>query len=71
MAIKLSDLISQKEAAELRGVTIQAIAHLIKAGRFTTVEVGGRTMLLRKEVLAYKPKRAGRPRKKPRTKKRR
>jgi Helix-turn-helix domain len=63
MPIKLQDLISQKEAAEMRGVTIQAIDYLIKAGRLKGVNVGGKTFVLRKEVEEFQPKRTGRPRK--------
>lgn len=63
MKIDLSDLVSQREAAEMRGVTVQAIHFLVKRGRFTVVEVSGKTFLLRKEVEAYKPDVGGRPRK--------
>lgn len=63
MKIDLSDLVSQREAAEIRGVTVQAIHFLVKRGRFTIVEVSGKTFLLRKEVEAYKPNVGGRPRK--------
>jgi excisionase family DNA binding protein len=65
MAIKLEDLISQKEAAEMRGVTIQAIDYLIKKERLRGIRVGGRTLVLREEVARYKPGRPGRPKKKP------
>ena len=47
----------------MRGVTVQAIHFLVKRGRFTVVEVSGKTFLLRKEVEAYKPSVGGRPRK--------
>jgi hypothetical protein len=63
MKIDLSDLVSQREAAEMRGVSVQAIHFLVKRGRFTIVEVSGKTFLLRKEVEAYKPSAGGRPRK--------
>jgi hypothetical protein len=63
MKIDLSDLVSQREAAEMRGVTVQAIHFLVKRGRFTIVEVSRKTFLLRKEVEAYKPDVGGRPRK--------
>lgn len=62
MPFKLQDLISQKEAAEIRGVSIQAIDYLIKAGRLKGVKVGGKTFVIRKEVEEFKPKRTGRPR---------
>ena len=63
MKIDLTELVSQREAAEIRGVTVQAIHFLMKRGRFTTVEVGGKTFLLRKEVEAFEPSPGGRPRK--------
>lgn len=63
MKIDLSELVSQREAAEMRGVTVQAIHFLVKRGRFTTVEVSGKTFLLRKEVEEYIPDVGGRPRK--------
>ena len=61
---KLTDLISQKEAAEIRGVSIQAIHYLIKSGRLQGIKVGEKTFVLRKEVEAFEPKRTGRPKKK-------
>lgn len=64
MPVKLQDLISQKEAAEIRGISIQAIDYLIKAGRLKGVKVGGKTFVIRKEVEGFEPKRTGRPRKK-------
>ena len=63
MKIDLSELVSQREAAEIRGVTVQAIHFLLKRGRFTPVEVGGKTFLLWKEVEAFEPDPGGRPRK--------
>ena len=63
MKIDLSDLVSQREAAEMRGVSVQAIHFLVKRGRFTIVEVSGKTFLLKEEVEAYKPDVGGRPRK--------
>lgn len=65
MPIRLDDLISQKEAAEIRGVTVQAIDYLIKNGRLHGVKVAGRVCVLRKEVESFEPRRTGRPRKKP------
>ena len=61
--IDLSELVSQQEAAEMRGVSIQAIGDLMKRGRFTVILVGGKRLLLRKEVEAFEPKLGGRPRK--------
>ena len=61
MKVDLNDLVSQREAAEIRGVTVQAINFLVKRGRFTTIEVSGKTFLLRKEVEDYEPDVGGRP----------
>ena len=65
MKIKLDDLITQKEAAEIRGVTSQSINDLVKRGKLTTVSIGKRKFLLRSEVKKYKPEVGGRPRKNP------
>jgi excisionase family DNA binding protein len=56
---KLEDLVTQKEAAEMRGVSIQAIDYLIRAGRLRTVKFGGKRFLYRKEVEAYRPGKPG------------
>jgi hypothetical protein len=56
------DLITQAEAARLRGVTQVAIADLIKRGRLTPVDIAGRKHLRRSEVLDFTEKPAGRPR---------
>lgn len=57
-----ADWISQAEAARLRGVTRQAIAKLVRNGRLRTMEVGGRVLVSRADVLAFEPHPAGRPR---------
>jgi excisionase family DNA binding protein len=61
----LEKYISQVEAAQIRGVSKQAIADLIRRGRLTAVRVAGRTLVLRSEVEAFvaQPK-LGRPAKK-------
>ena len=51
--------VSQAEAAEMRGVTRQAIARLVGKGRFTTLSIGGKTLLKRSEVEEFKPKPPG------------
>jgi excisionase family DNA binding protein len=58
----LSDWISQAEAADLRGVSRQAISKLIRAGRLKTLEVGGHVLVSRSEVLGFQPESPGRPR---------
>lgn len=51
--------VSQAEAAEMRGVSRQAIADLVGKGRFTTLLIGGKTLLRRSEVKDFKPKPPG------------
>lgn len=58
----LDDLISQAEAARLRGVSRQAIANLIRDGKLKTYLVAGRPLLSRKEVVNYESGPTGRPR---------
>lgn len=60
----LSELISISEAAKIRGVTHGAIQDLIRRGKLSAVEIGGRRLLNRSEVETFKPKSIGRPKKK-------
>lgn len=53
------DLITQAEAARLRGVTRSAIGYLITNGRLTVYEKFGLPFVSRSEVLAYKPEKPG------------
>lgn len=46
-------MISHAKAAELCGVTREAILRLIRRGRLGSVEVEGRTLLSRREVEAF------------------
>jgi excisionase family DNA binding protein len=52
----MEDLISQVEAAELRGVSKAAIADLIRRGRLQTVTVAGRPLLRRSDVEKFEPR---------------
>ncbi len=61
---ELIDLITQSEAARLREVTPEAIAGLIRRGRLTVIEVGGRKFLRRSEVVNFEALAGGRPLKK-------
>ena len=61
----VEDLVSQSEAARLRGVTKAAINNLIKRGRLQTVEVAGRPLLYRHEVETFEPEAGGRGKKAP------
>ena len=60
----LEDLVSISDAARLRGVTPQSIDELITRGRLPAVEIAGRRLLNRSDVLNFKkdkpgPKKAG------------
>ena len=61
-SVKPGDWISQAEAARIRSVSQQAIVNLIRRGRLTTVNMAGRTVVLRSEVENFmaQPK-GGRP----------
>lgn len=58
---KPDDWVSQSEAADIRGVSRQAIHQLVQKGRFRTYEVAGRTLVLREDVVQYEPDKGGRP----------
>lgn len=58
-----ADWISQAEAARIRGVSRQAIARLVKKGRFRVFKIGGKILLRRSEVKAFEPEQPGRPHK--------
>lgn len=51
--IDFKDLISQKEAAEIRNTTRSAINELIKRGRLKVIVVGEKKLLSRKEVSTF------------------
>jgi excisionase family DNA binding protein len=58
---EVADLISQAEAARLRGVTRAAIQDLVRRGRIRSVEVGGRALVYRSEIVNYEQGAPGRP----------
>ena len=59
-----ADWISMTSAASLRGVSRAAIADLVQRGRLQSLEIGGRRLVNKSEVLAFQPKPIGRPPKK-------
>ena len=61
MKIDPDDMITQAEAARIRGVSHEAIRYLVRQGRLKTRRIGGRIFLSRKDVEAYKPNVGGRP----------
>lgn len=58
----LDGLITQAEAARLRGVTPVAILDLIRRGRLRAVEIAGLKLLRRSDVENFERKPGGRPR---------
>ncbi|HKV41143.1 MAG TPA: hypothetical protein VJX67_18195 [Blastocatellia bacterium] len=59
----VESLITVAEAAELRGVTKNAIWDLINRDKLRTIRQFNRVLLYRDEVATYQPARSGRPRK--------
>ena len=60
--VEPDEWVSQAEAARLRSVSRQAIAKLVANARLRTLEIGGRTLVNRLDVLAFEPNPPGRPR---------
>jgi excisionase family DNA binding protein len=58
-SLEPAEWVSQAYAAEMRGVTRQAIADLVAKGRFRTLSIGGKVLLRRSEVEDFKPKPPG------------
>jgi hypothetical protein len=58
------ELISQAQAARLRGVSRQAIAKFVKLGRIRTTKVAGRIFVYRSDIVNYQVRAVGRPRSK-------
>lgn len=56
----MKDLISQAEAARIRGVTRAAIRDLIRRGRLRSLELGGRELVYRSEVESFEKEKPGR-----------
>jgi predicted DNA-binding protein (UPF0251 family) len=61
--VAADDWMSQADAARIRGVSRQAIARLIKKGRFRILTIAGKTLLKRSDVMNYKREQPGRPHK--------
>lgn len=55
----MSNLISQAEAARIRGVTRAAIRDLIRRGRLQSISVGGRDLVYRSEVEVFEKDKPG------------
>ena len=55
--------ISQSAAAELRGISRQAVADLVRRGRLRTTTIGDRVLVYKADILSFTPRQAGRPKK--------
>jgi excisionase family DNA binding protein len=55
------DLLTVTQAAENRGVTRQAINHLIREGKLSVVEIAGRRFVKRSDLDTFTPDKGGRP----------
>lgn len=58
-ANRVKNLISQAEAARIRGVTRAAIRDLIRRDRLVSVEVAGRLLVYRSEVESFEKRTPG------------
>jgi hypothetical protein len=56
---ELEELISQADAAKLRGVSRASISELIARGRLVPVTVAGRKLLRRSDVLNFQEEKRG------------
>jgi hypothetical protein len=64
--IDMADLITQAEAARIRGVTSASIAELVTRGRLRHVQMFGKRLVFRSEVEAFEREHKGWPKGKPR-----
>ncbi len=60
-AHNLEDLITQAEAARLRGVSREAIYGLVARKKLQVIEIGGQKFVRRSDVENYTPEIGGRP----------
>jgi hypothetical protein len=58
--LDIDDLITQSEAARLRGRSRQAISNLVEKGRLTVIEIGGIRFVSKKEILTFQAQSPGR-----------
>jgi excisionase family DNA binding protein len=58
-ADEMDDLITQTEAAKLRGISLPSINELVRRGRLRSKEVFGKNLVYRSEVLAFKKEKPG------------
>jgi hypothetical protein len=63
MRIETADLITLQTAANLRGVSRQAMQDLVSRGKLQGIKIDTCVFVRRSDVEAYEPETAGRPRK--------
>lgn len=61
MKLNPKDLVTYTTAAEIRGVSVQAISRLVQRGRLEMIEIDRHKFVSRKAVENYKPSIGGRP----------
>lgn len=66
VVLDMSDLITLSEAADLRGTSVSAVSQLVRRGRLPAVEIFGKKLVRRSDVLSYEPEHGGWPKGKPR-----
>lgn len=55
------ELLTATQAADVRGVSRQAINYLIREGKLPVVEIAGRRFVKRGDVMSFEPDKGGRP----------
>jgi hypothetical protein len=55
------ELITLTEAAEIRGISVSAVSHLVKRGRIRSEERYGKVLVYRSDIKNFEPVRAGWP----------
>ena len=63
MSEKLSKWITQKEASEIMNKSLQSVYQFVKYKRLRSKKLFGKRLVSQQDVLNYKPKKIGRPRK--------
>ena len=61
MKIDSDKMVTKRQAADIRGVSVQAIQYLVKNGRLKSVKFAGRILLYKDEVEKFEPDPGGRP----------
>ena len=59
--VDTDELLTVAQAAQRRGVSRQAINHLIRQGKLETVEIAGKRFVCRAAVDKFEPDKGGRP----------